>query len=87
MTMAVDLGRKATKPTNQHVSLCYMNIYEGWMFTKNRFVNFRYSILTITHTHTNARKPLSRTHTRARTPHARARVTIAKNQLTNLLTS
>ena len=41
-----------------HVTLCYMNIYEGWMF-----VNFRYSILTITHTH-------KRTHTLT---HARTR--------------
>ena len=40
-------------------------------------MNFRYSILTITHTHTNART-LSRTHTRARTPQACARATIAK---------
>ena len=43
------------------VSLCYLNIYEGWMFVK-----FHYSILTITHTHKRTHT-LTHVHTGAHT--------------------
>ena len=53
MTIAVDLGRKATKQTNKSTSAQESLITEGkpWAFVKQTISIFTYTCIKKTHTH------------------------------------